>query len=343
MAKKPGRKPDYWVDPRTNKPIVGLSRRSYDDRFYATQNRNKTFGTDPEEAVFRFYQWKAREAQSSVTLEDSPGEDGTLDITRLQEHLEAPFTLVLGKDGPALKTDVPEEVFWAKVRELILKDLPEFSRKVSLNVQVLDKPVESISLGKVGDLYEAKTDVTPKTKAKMKKWWEEFTEAVAPSKTVADITVDHVRRYRDGVLGMGFGPKTIAHRFHAIRTLLRNAQVEGYSSPELTLLLDHCKMLKPPRQSNGGDPHPVSRGDLEKLLAKADVIDTALILMGLNCAMLAKELSDLDQEDIDLDKGVLVTRRQKKGQVVRAAVIWPRTCRAVRRYLKAFPHDRVSA
>ncbi len=365
----------YVRDPVTRKLIDGLSVHKKSGRYYSLEEDGTRvyFGTNLPLAIFRFRQWQAERSgdvtsainfKTAVAAQDYVKALETIEDLRespdarirgLVEFVDRQIEQIVYHDPHAL--DIAREiasnpeasdividegtnaVLWGRIREMLLTNPARFEERTGLKVQVIDAPDTSPTLKRIGDLYQDKVDILDKTKQKAETWWKEFKKGVAPAKTVGEVTVDHVRNYRDTMLAKGYAPKTIAHRFQAVRTLLRNAQVEGHSCPELTQLLDHCQMLKPPRQSGGGNPHPIDRKDLHKLLAKADTVDSALILIGLNCAMLAKELSALDQADVDLDKGVVATRRRKKGQVVRAAVLWERTIQALREYLEAFPHD----
>ncbi len=64
-----GAQPKWWRDTTTGEMIEGLIRRK-DDRF-TVHRTNKTFGTDPKLAVFRFRQWQARQTnQKVVNLND---------------------------------------------------------------------------------------------------------------------------------------------------------------------------------------------------------------------------------------------------------------------------------
>jgi integrase len=87
--------------------------------------------------------------------------------------------------------------------------------------------------------------------------------------------------------------------------------------------------LVPPKKS-AMDPKPISREDFHNLLVAADDQMKAMLMLGLNTCCYGGEVAALNWSDLDLDKGTLVTARNKTN-VVRVATLWARTVAALAR------------
>lgn len=81
------------------------------------------------------------------------------------------------------------------------------------------------------------------------------------------------------------------------------------------------------------DRSAISWQELERLFAAADVVDTALLLLGLNCGFGNTDIGTLKLCDIDLEAGTVSHPRQKTG-VSRNFVLWPETVEILKTYLK---------
>lgn len=73
--------------------------------------------------------------------------------------------------------------------------------------------------------------------------------------------------------------------------------------------------------------------ELERLFAVADVVDSALLLLGLNCGFGNTDIGTLKLCDIDLEAGTVSHPRQKTG-VSRNFALWPETVEILKMYLK---------
>lgn len=334
---------DHVEDPITHKRIEGLSLHKKTGEFYLIDDKGKRvyLGKDFTLAKHRLDQWKL--------LHDPlrTGDDFTHGIPKTVQIVE-PSSL---EPGEKKKTeDYARQVkrihklspwHWSLIRQHILTDLDGFCGRVGLRIKVIDAPDTSPTLDDVGKPYLDRKDLDAETVGKAKKWWQEFCEAVYPANRVGEVSKAKVLAYRDGIkANPKWGPKVIKHRFTTIGTILRTAQAEGFSCPELSQLLDHVRMLKPPKAGKKPKPKPISRENYDALLnaAKDDVRMTAILLIALNCGMYLREVCDIDLEDIDLDKGTLVAQRSKTS-IVRVGCLWNRTKEAIRRYLSENPHD----
>ena len=78
---------------------------------------------------------------------------------------------------------------------------------------------------------------------------------------------------------------------------------------------------------------PLSWDDLEKLLSNADVVDSSLIMLGLNCGFGNSDIGTLKLKDVDLEVGTISHPRPKTG-VERDFNLWPETVQILEAYLK---------
>ena len=82
------------------------------------------------------------------------------------------------------------------------------------------------------------------------------------------------------------------------------------------------------------DRTPLTWEQIKKLLNTANPVDTALILLGLNCGFGNSDIGSLKLTEVDLDRGIISDHRKKTG-VTRDFAIWEETVAALRTYLNA--------
>ncbi len=121
----------WWRDTATGEIVEGLIRRR--DKRVVAHRSNKTFGSDPKLAVFRFRQWEARQSKAKIAFTISPVEPtGPGQPTKYSNELvlsrySATEHIKLGED--VIAWNVPEELFWSKCREKFLADCNEAAQK----------------------------------------------------------------------------------------------------------------------------------------------------------------------------------------------------------------------
>ncbi len=376
MVSKPPNKrgrPANYVKGRDGKPIIGLSRNKADGRYYATHSKpRKWFSTDYDRSLIEFRAWEARQEGRTVEIV-ATRRPTTEEMGALVERLSGdPEPVAVGPGGfyiyeplprwwweaadRALRGEtegldyqivekhrIPEDAFWAVVREAILANPTRAGEKTGLPLDRLHqfKPLPpSPTLESLGKLYQERAKVTDEWRKKAAQFWGEFVKAVRV-KTVRDLTAERISDYCDAVLESGFSPTYVRHRFGTVKRILNFAQTRGVGSQDAAAALTLCKVLVPPK-ANGVNPHPISRDDFHSLLAKADEKWRAILLCCLNFCMYAKEVADLELSELNLATNTLVTRREKTG-ITRVAVIWQRTVEAIKRLpAHADPHLFVS-
>jgi integrase len=254
---------------------------------------------------------------------------------------ETGWTTYDDRDSTLTTESVPLSIVRERIRKALLRNVSGFSEWIGLRLKIVEGPDQSPTLQAIIEAYTQRSDLTTQTKNLAAAWWAGFVEAVKPATKVGEITKGHVLAYRDRVKGNpNLGAKTIKHHFAGIRTILRYAQTQGMSCPELSQLLDHCRMLVPPKADKKPKPHPINRENYHALLDAAadDSRMLAILLIALNLAMYSKEVTDIDLTDIDHEKGTFIAERGKTS-IIRVGVLWERTRKAITRYLAEHPHD----
>ncbi len=115
--------------------------------------------------------------------------------------------------------------------------------------------------------------------------------------------------------------------------LLWGSRVHSITHPPLAAIAKFSKRQN--AKKGHGRKHnrnPLSWEDLEKLLAAADVTDSALVLLGLNCGFGNSDIGTLKLKDVDLEAGLISHPRPKTG-VERDFILWPETVEILQEYL----------
>ncbi len=344
MIGRRGRPPKYVLG-RDKRPVVGLSREKSSKRYYASHSRpRKYFGTNLDQAIMQFRLWESAQGKTTTIL--LPNLQPLIAKRDQEESVrEGWITKEHAEKRIPWPTDVPEDAFYAKCRELILKNPARFAERVGIPeigfLQDLKPPERSISLTKVGELYFGKKrKISRDWTRKQTLFWSEFKTAVR-AKTVRELEVEDLRRYHDTVWRaaeeQAHSPTYIAHRLQAVRTILRYALKHGQDQEQIRRVLDLTEVFENPKK-NGTDPRPIRREDFRKLLEKSDAKWRAVLLLSLNAALYPSEVAAVRKSDIDLSAATLRMRRGKTG-VPRVACLWPRTVEAIQAYLQDAPHE----
>jgi len=343
---KRGRKAKHVKDPATGETINGLSKEPKSGRYYATGTKLR-FGTDFHQAVMKFRRWQRNQDKiATVPMPHvNPG------ITQAEaDELAARHEAVI-RPGEYLQewppTNVPEAVIWDWVRDQIYVNPKHASEMTGIkqlaHLTDIRPPEPSLRLDAIGNLYaDTKINIKADQRRKVRLVCDEFATRVGLAKTLRDVTQEDVDAYHVWVWRTAKrknrSPSWINDRFDNIKTGLNFALKKHKDKESVRRVLDYCAIFEK-ACSNGTDPRPIAKEDFAKLLAKCDEKWTAVLLVALNCAMYPQEVADLRKGEIDLDKRTLVTRRGKTG-IIRIAVLWPRTVKALKAYFAAEPHHR---
>ena len=362
QARRKGREAKFVRD-QFGKEVHGLSANKRTNKktgdgyhvYYATYSKpRKWLGRDLTEAIRRFRNWQSEQQGRQVSIvEERPP---TLSERERIERGNELFGEDWGQpDTVIAQTKVGEAAFWERVRDAIIHDPEEAAEKTGIKqlsyLTDLKPPTPSLPLmtsdaqwkaGKisVGQFYFNKPEkISWQAKRDARMYWKEFC-SIVPAKTVAQLTAEHLRTYRDTILkkGKSHAPTWARHRFSSVKTILGYALKQGEDLANLRYALDLCQMLIPPKK-NGSNPKPISVKHFRAIMrATNEKKFSAMWLCMLNFAMKPSEVIQIKRSDIDLGKGVLIMERPKSG-VLRVGVLWKRTREAIRTYLKEQPHD----
>ena len=123
---------------------------------------------------------------------------------------------------------------------------------------------------------------------------------------------------------------------HVRMLLLWSENIHGLSHPPIGAIRQF-KKNKSAKKDHGKkhDRSAISWDELEKLFAVAGVVDTALLLLGLNCGFGNTDIGTLKLCDIDLEAATVSHPRPKTG-VERNFYLWPETVDVLRAYIKSY-------
>jgi integrase len=326
--------------------INGLARRPSDKRW-------RIIGTDitytePDEsvAIARFRRWQSQQAKQVVGFDRkvvAPRTEWQIQNDGLDGFRGVVF---LGADEETtVTTNLPADVVWEKLRQLILKDPSEAEQKTGIKglarliAQGPSGP--GVPLARLWGLYEqTHKHITAEKLAAYKKVWDGFADFVAVP-TVDLISADMMRAYREAITAMGHKASYTVVYFKGVRTVVNNALKEGEASEDVHRLANLVKMLRTDNgHNNGSDPHPISPDDFKALLAVGkDPLDRCLLLVGLNASYYAVDLARLPVDAVNLADGIIRFDRAKTGGTTRVCVLWPETVKAIKAYQAAHPHN----
>jgi len=122
----------------------------------------------------------------------------------------------------------------------------------------------------------------------------------------------------------------IAH----VRMLLFWAEnIHGLSHPPMGVIRLFRKNKVKKGHGRKQDRSAISWDELERLFVAASVVDTALLLLGLNCGFGNTDIATLKFCDIDLEAATVSHARGKTG-IDRNFGLWPETVEILKRYIK---------
>jgi integrase len=161
---------------------------------------------------------------------------------------------------------------------------------------------------------------------KVTRAWEDF-EKTTGIKGVDEITAAIAVKFQDDVHGRGLAGKQQQHIFTGIRRMLSFARSRAMAVDAMTKALGYLKLMAPSESTKNIDPQPISVADWKALLEVATGEDRAMLLMMLNAALYAGEVTRVAWDEIK--DNTFVSRRKKKGEFIRCATLWPETVEAL--------------
>jgi integrase len=301
--KKRGRKPNHYIT-SDNKPIEGLAYDKGSGRWRVIESNRFFRAPDERAAIAKFYELTG----------DNTGN------TKF-ERAEASRELHISRGNMIL---------WA--RNLIL-DTPQLAAK-TLGIEwlaygpQLSKPAPLPSLESLRKSYETNADCEGKEKRKVKRAWDEFVSITGITST-SQIDTQRGIAWVDELKKRDFENKTLRHRISSVRRIFSFNRDRGVAKAEMSRCLAELdiKLKKIKRVTK---PKPISKEHFAGLISAAtNDEDKAMLYLMLNSAMYLQEVVRVKWEDIDFTKGTFATQREKEGQCLRVAVLFPETLEAL--------------
>lgn len=240
-------------------------------------------------------------------------------------------------------TTLPATDFWRAVRDLVLSDSERFRRETGLRV-IDEQPPPSVKLSELIAAYEQKRKrPSDEELTKVRIYWDFFTKAVSPAKTVREVTVDELSKWEDAARQPyhdGASPSTLHHRYDYVFRIFNYAKTKQIDAEECERVLKDLRSRKAelPNKRNP-NPQPIAVEDFHNLLGAADVRWRAMLLVSLNLCYYPVDVRTLPKSAIDLHTGVVIFDRAKTGQTTRVGLLWKRTIEALKAMQAAEPHD----
>lgn len=315
MNRRRGRPPKNYQT-TWGETIVGLSLRA-SGRFYPVGRNDVSFGSDEQLAVHKFRRWQAENGDDKPEpITDSIARGDYPNFVNRIRHL-----ILNDPKQAALELDIPELAY--------LPPKPE-------NPQY--------SLAALGEQYLAQKRnkqgkrLVKKHLDNSRRWWNEFVKLIGVT-YARDVTSDHIRNFYETIMERfdnGMSPAYVKSRFVKVRAVLNWGLQYTEDKIELRRVHDLTSILKSPESPD--DPKPIAAADFRKLLSYADSREHAILLLGLNAAMHIGEVAAIKKAEVDLGNRTLANRRTKTS-APRAAKLWERTVRAIRKYQTENPHS----
>lgn len=328
-----------------NQPVPGLSRCP-DGRWRLRLNGKDVKFSEPDErkAVARYLAMIGESPKVSIPLSTvtnydignpdrtepakGPGEPGS--ITALGAALAAMLSHSDTQAGFQVDQLVPEAKLWEWLREKAAQDPDHAAKMMGISKEaIMSMRKPSIRLSHLADVYRDHSDSKAQSKREALKTFDEFIR-ITGATTLEDLSADVLKKYREAIRKRCSSPATIAAYFGRVKWIIAFGKSEGEDAAQIDAALSRLAVLKAPKDDRTHEPTPITRAAFHKLLEKASPEWQARLLMMLNAALHFDECLDVEWGDFDLDAGTFCTRRNKRGKVIRAAMLWPETVKALR-------------
>jgi integrase len=239
-------------------------------------------------------------------------------------------------------------ILFGWLREKLLIDPKYIADRVGIPelaaLKSFDIPLAPVKLSAILDIFKAKKKFSQKLDlGRHAAAWKAMIKT-ASAETISELTVERLKLWRDQVR-KHYATKSQANLFGRVRAIASFvSREEALHVASLTPLLARMEILKPAGHAPADDPQPMEPQTFKKLVQQAetegDTRMVAALWMSLNFAMYSEEVTRLKWSEINLANATMFTRRDKTGQCVRAATVWPETIAALSKIEKigsAFP------
>ena len=349
MAKKRGRKVSYitYAGEEVKELIAGKeygvklhkSTNNYysmlPDNTAVSGTKKKWLGSDLGVAVVKF----------RALVAEIKGEQEQFTETQIEIATEAfsPHDLRKGK----IKTNrvkVPvkesEHIEWLKkelqnprelARKTGIEEFIEFGRIIAkdTNIPLADLPENYVN---------KKRKISPTEARHAKAFFKEFLEVIE-CQYVEEVTLKDIHRYEDYLDnatkkdGTPLAPKTIKNRMNKVATIF-SYNIGRYKNSDLIQVHKWLEGLERPIEDELFNPNVMSLENFNKLYEASQLKYKLMLLLGLNCGMYPIDITRLEKDNIDFEKGTIAFRRGKTGRVLAVSHLWGRTKKVLAQWMK---------
>jgi integrase len=324
--------------PKRGDPIVGLMRLA-DGRWRASGPEKYTWSEEDEAlAIAHFREWQAKKTGSNLGKLKVHATAEAAMIDMLHRTIAAGGSLSAnvepapdGSKAWAVSDDTLSPGQWAWLRKQIIVRPKWVAQCVGIEkigyLKEVQEPKPLPGFAELGRIWNEHFKTSAEQKRKCRIAFDDFRK-VTGINDIGDITPEVVVKYRDAVYPRNLTGKSQSNLFTRIRRYLSFFRDRAIAIDEINRAIGYLALLTPNETTVTIDPKPIEVADWQKLLAKAEGDNKAMILLMLNCAMYLQEVIKLEWSDIR--DGCLVTHRAKTGKCVRVAVLWNETIKALR-------------
>jgi hypothetical protein len=363
--RKPGKPPKFVLDTAGN-PIVGLSvdkgTGTYFYTFYRREQMPKrpNFGRDYTTAVIRFREWEAKRGKSVVTIDaervlltdtaTAKYDDGSTEQINLSEPGQIAkyvvHKLFPGKIGGTAhinkSAEISEDTFVQQVRQWIAQDQKKAQEMLGIKFIIDgDSNICMILLSYILKQFKAQPQFQVKQMpvsrknelVEIEKTWKNFTDTIRKS-YVGQITKGDINKYANACLSSyhqdNYSTTWVRKRFDFVKRVW-NYSTKQYDSREIEQVRLWCtSLLVPPAQIIQHPPKLIQPDMFNLLLSIANPFEKAFLMLSMNTAYYATDIANAPMSALNWDQRYITYRRNKKGHVSRAAVLWEETIQALK-------------
>jgi integrase len=366
MVEPPKRKrgkPVKYVLDIDGKPIIGLSFDTGNKTYYYSHWRQEfekrlNFGSDYEQAIIKFKTWQLKrqnnvvqveiqsEPQNLVTFKNEPltNEIINQNVKSVCELSRTDNELILEYDFKedfkakiATMADISETDILEAARLIIAKN-PE---KLEIIMGKRKEPVGML-LSDIIEHYKKKTifivsNISPKTKQELNETvatWDYFTKAIN-KKGIGEINKHTIIDYFDYIekeyKEKKYSTTWIRKKFEQVKRVFYYVS-KREDNEQLEQVTKWCAdILTPPTKVVKNPPKLIEPETFKLMLTVSNGMEKAILLLSMNAAYYTEDLATVPKSAINWKEKTIVFQRKKKGQMPRAAILWPETIEALKK------------
>lgn len=354
------------------KPLVGLSWDRGNGQYYFTYfkqerdyitgrktRKDYSFGSDYQEAVFRFKAWREQTGKLTLSVPAPMDTGQRLTFTRTPEQLQGmkeileaegvddyPVDSTYSFKAEDVETDSPQHIIEGKIttdKQYALHLLRQLLSKEDIRIEairllklddLLPATYRTLPLKELTDYYMENHGSKLRKKRDVVRAVKHFVQ-ITKKKNVNDITEDDCQLFRDMVAKSTLAPETKNDRFKNFRRVLRFYNESKRANGEKELIktvLALCSVMEKVPDGVTDKPKSFYLDDLTAIFEQAQKNNdrellTMFVVM-LNCAYYPVDVRTLTRDMIREKDGITFidySRTKTRGLYVRINCLWPIT------------------